>query len=175
MASRKLRGEQLKFIHENFIRSIMVSNKNKSLFLKLLDYMCEVFDQNHKSFYDSSIDPKDRIKLVLNDQKNLLLLQTHLLKVWIDFFVQGTKDENINNKMKFVYQTWRKEVKNIIDDGVKKGVFNKKYAKQVPFILVGLMEGAMTQYINDPDTFDIEDYFNTSYDIIINLLVTSEN
>jgi hypothetical protein len=93
------------------------------------------------------------------------------MDVFVDFWVQGTKDPEIQAKIQRLYERWREDIKAVVDEGVQCGLFSPGSAHLVPALLVSLMEGAELQYRIDGDAFDLEEYFGAAYEMVLNLLL----
>jgi AcrR family transcriptional regulator len=143
------------------------------LLLHLLDYLEEVFIEERKGVMaDQSISPEEKLHVFL-EQEIYLIHHGQEMKVFLDYWVQGTANAVIRAKIGKMYARWRADIRTVIDSGVQAGVFKPQNAAIVPAILSSMMDGASLQYMMDENALDLQDYFNTVYTIILHLLKSS--
>ena len=143
-----------------------------SLFLALLDHLGETFIEGRKSkLTDASLDPATKLNCFLEQEKELILQQPSLLKVWHDFWVQGIRNPEIGEKIEGMYDSWRSDIEAVVAEGVRQGLFDNTYAPLIPNLLVALMQGAAQQYLIDSNNvFDLEAYFDAAHKMVLWLL-----
>jgi len=142
-----------------------------SLLFSVLDHMLETFvEQRRAALADASLAPAEKLDVFLQQEIRLIRHQADLLKVRLDFLVQGTKDAAIEEKLRQMYGTWRHDIEEVVAEGVREGAFSAAAAPLIPNLLIALMEGALLQYFNDPDSLDLEEYFATARRMVLGLL-----
>ncbi len=143
-----------------------------ALFLNLLDHLLERFVQERKdTLSDANIRPILKLSFILNQDRDIILRRKEL-DVFFDFWVQGTRDPAIREKITSLYARWRHDISLVIDEGVRTGLFNPRHAPLIPALLVSVMDGAALQYLIDPNAFDLDAYFTTAYEMILQLLLS---
>ncbi len=143
-----------------------------ALFLDLLDHLLERFVEERKdTLADANIRPILKLSFILNQDQDIIRRRKEL-DVFFDFWVQGTRDEAIQEKISSLYARWRDDIGLIVDEGIRTGLFNPRHAAILPALLVSIMDGAALQYLIDPEAFSLDDYFHSAYEMIL-LLVLS--
>lgn len=140
------------------------------LYRALLDHLLETFIKERKFWLeDRLISPPEKIRFFLNQERELILRGKEI-KVFFDFWVQGTSDARIRAKIKDLYARWRADIQTVITEGVQAGTFSPQNASLVPVLLASMMDGAALQYLMDEQAFDLQDYFDTVYLLALRLL-----
>jgi TetR/AcrR family transcriptional regulator len=175
IAKNKLSGTRMRYIAK--LAGMSQGNlhyyfpNKKGLILDLLDYMLEHFISDRAELLpDEAISPTKKLRELLNQKGNRILFQTDFMLVFYDLWVLGTKDPKVREKMAEQYEVWRRDIELVVQDGVKQGDFDPRFADQIPKLLVSLMEGAALQYLIDPDHFDLEAYFTAAHEMTLRLL-----
>lgn len=86
----------------------------------------------------------------------------------IDFWVQGRINDKMKENFAASFAGWRKDIAKMIDKYVPELSDEKK--KYLPHIIVSLLEGATLQYLTDEESMDVDEYFKTVKEIIINTI-----
>ena len=137
------------------------------LFQALLDHLLKTFVQERATLIsDDNILPQDKLRIFF-DQQIELIRRAKEVVIFFDFWVQGTKDVKINQKIQGMYARWRQDIQSVIDQGVERGVFSDNRATQMPALLASLMDGASLQYLMDAQAFDLKAYFDTAYNMVL--------
>ena len=146
------------------------------LFLVLLDYMRGLFVEERAGWLaDRSLEPAAKISRFLAQEKALISERGDLMRARYDFAVQGTSDPKIAERMRRLYAGWRADIRSVMVEGVERGDFSERCAVAVPNLLVALIEGAMMQYLVDPDGFDLDGYFEVAHEMVLGLLCPPES
>ena len=141
------------------------------LFLALLDYMGNLFTEERKGWVgDATLDPRSKLQKFLSQEKELISQRGDLMRARHDFAVQGTSDSDIAERIRGLYASWRADISAVIAEGVERGDFGRRCAVSVPNLMVALMEGAMLQYLIDPENFDLDGYFDISHEMVLGVL-----
>ncbi len=141
------------------------------LFLALLDEMLETFSEERSSqLANGSLSPTQKLECFLDQMKDILLERRHLMDVYFDFWVQGTRDPTIQQKIQGMYARWRQDVAVAVEEGVRSGAFDPTHAPLIPTLLVSLMQGGSLQYLIEDEAFDIDAYFDAARALILRLL-----
>jgi AcrR family transcriptional regulator len=146
------------------------------LFLILLDYMQRLFVEERAGWLaDASLAPAAKITRFLSQEKTLISERGELMRARYDFAVQATSDPKIAERMRRLYAGWRADIAAVMAEGVALGDFTERCAAAVPNLLVALMEGAMMQYLVDPDGFDLDGYFEMANEMVLGLLCSTRS
>jgi len=144
-----------------------------SLFLAVLDHLEEAFfTERRAALEDTTVVPGDKLNVFLEQEIKLIRESADLLMVRLDFLVQGTRDRAIEAKIREMYATWRRDIAEVVSDGVDAGVFSPEFATLIPNLLIALMEGAFLQYVNEPDPNLLEVFFLAAHKMVLKLLST---
>lgn len=143
------------------------------LFIALLDDILRFFvEERAEQLNEMELEPKEMLKVFFRQEKKILRQHREFKDVLFDFWVQGTKDPIIAHKFRNMYATWRGDIKKVISRGVERGVFNTTYIDLIPNLMLSLMEGAAMQYLIDSESIDLDSYFKTTENMILDLLTT---
>lgn len=141
------------------------------LFLALLDRMLETFKEERRcALQELDGSSADKLACFLDQKAEIITQRRYLMDTYYNFWVQGTTDADVRNKLLSMYANWRTEIKAIVDEGVARGEFDAAYADIVPAMMVSLMEGATVQYLVDNEAFDLQKLFGTAHHLILGML-----
>ncbi len=141
------------------------------LFLALLEYIGKLFAEERWDWVrDPSLSPKSKLQNFLAQKQNLIAQRGDLMRARLDFVVQGTSTPQIAEQIRRQYVAWRADISAVISEGVERGEFREQYTASVPDLMVALMEGAMMQYLIDPENFDLDGYFDISHEMVLGVL-----
>ena len=90
--------------------------------------------------------------------------------IQFDFWVQGTTDPELREKIQKSYDNWRYNLYEVIEDGVKKGEFRADRIEQVPALTVSLLMGGSAQYLIDDSAFVLDSYLAAAEEMIYSYL-----
>ncbi|MDR1018677.1 MAG: TetR/AcrR family transcriptional regulator [Lachnospiraceae bacterium] len=89
----------------------------------------------------------------------------------MNFIIQSKIDEKIRKCFQESYTEWRDSIREIIIKFYPN--IDEKNKENIPFLAVSLLEGASVQSLIDPDEFDIDDYFSTAEEMVLNHIYKS--
>jgi TetR/AcrR family transcriptional regulator len=137
------------------------------LIVELLDYMLEfAVDDRADSLRSESLSPTEKLKLFLDQKLVSLRDRQDYMLVFYDLWVEGTKNREIRQKMIEQYNVWRRDIAEVVRQGVQDGVFDPEAARHIPELLVSIMEGGSLQYLIDPENFDVEGHFEAAFQLL---------
>ncbi len=84
----------------------------------------------------------------------------------IDYWVQGTVNEEIRIIFQNTFNIWRKSIEETFSKEEQEGI-DDKTMRNIPFVMVSLMLGASLQYLIDEGKFDLDDYFQVAEEMIL--------
>ena len=84
----------------------------------------------------------------------------------IDYWVQGTVNEEIRVKFQKTFDTWRNNISEILSKSECSNDNDSKHKDMLPFMAISLMLGASLQYLIDEGSFDLEEYFTVAEKMI---------
>jgi TetR/AcrR family transcriptional regulator len=141
------------------------------LFLALLDRMLETFKEERQcALKDLDGSAADRLACFLDQKAEIITQRRYLMDTYYNFWVQGTHDAGVRDKLRSMYANWRTEIKAIVDEGVAQGEFDPASASIIPALMVSMMEGATVQYLVDNEAFDLQRLFSTGHEVILGML-----
>jgi AcrR family transcriptional regulator len=143
------------------------------LYQAVLEYMSNYFvKQREKMLMDSNLKPRDKLN-VFFAQMGEVIHEKNFLLVFYDFWVQGAgkaKDLEIQEMIQKIYDRWRGDIDKVVLEGVAQGKFDSKHAKLIPHLMVSLMEGAALQAMIDSEVMDLDAYFKSANQFILNAI-----
>ena len=127
------------------------STKN-DIMMALLDNIQEEFSSDRKSYIN--LEDKtvvENIRGFFDQKKNEIMNKKKLDFTQIDYWVQGTVNEEIRAKFKETFDIWRNSVKEVLSKNELAAADGDelKHKDMLPFISVSLMLGASLQYLID--------------------------
>ena len=142
------------------------SSKNDIL-ISLLDKMQEEFSNDRKNYI--SLENKtvgENIRGLFDQKKNDILNKKEFDYTQIDYWVQGTVNEEIRLKFENTFDIWRDSIREVLSKGEQIGDKDQKYYNMLPYLTVSLMLGASLQYLTDQGEFDLDEYFEIAEKMI---------
>lgn len=142
------------------------STKN-DIMMALLDNIQEEFSNDRKGYI--SLEDKtvvENIRGFFDQKKNEIINKKKLDFTQIDYWVQGTVNEEIRAKFKETFDIWRSSVREVLNKNETSAKDDLKHKDMLPFISVSLMLGASLQYLIDEGSFDLDEYFTAAEKII---------
>jgi TetR/AcrR family transcriptional regulator len=140
------------------------------LYKALLDHLLQVFVEERKSILsDRSIHPQQKLRYFFDQQIELIQRQKEVI-IFFDFWVQGTADQEIREKISEMYSKWREDIELVVKEGMQKGVFSGDKARMMPALLASIMDGASLQNLMDGKAFDLDEYFRIAYEMVLKML-----
>lgn len=116
-------------------------------------------------------DPIEKLRSLFDAWKEVFSSDfKDYMEIVLDFWAEGirNKDKTATFNLKKIYDDNRKFTKDILDEGVAKGKFKPMNTHIVASIILGAMDGEMVQWITDPHIFELEESFDTMFEIILN-------
>ena len=125
---------------------------------------CYTFRKLEKQ--SSNDDLESQLDIYINQKKKLILDKNKYDFAEIDFWVQGKINEEIRLKFQHSYEEWRREIGEILDKYCKD--MDESTRRQLPYIVVSMLEGATIQYGISREGFDVEEYFASVKRMVMN-------
>jgi AcrR family transcriptional regulator len=122
---------------------------------------------------DSKISPEKKLMLMLYREVEFITRGREELII-LDFWVQSNSDEAIHEKMRTIYANWERQNNLVIQEGIDKKVFDPVQAGWVSRFLISFITGAVVQYGNYPESFDLHGYFDQVYKVLMRILQDPE-
>lgn len=137
------------------------------IMIALLDEIQKQFSENRKGYID--LDNKDvfeNIRGFFEQKKDDILNNKELDYIQLDYWVQGTVNEEIRKRFQKTFNIWRNSISEVLKKGKFKDNVDDDCKSMLPFIMVSLMLGASLQYLIDEGKFDLKKYFDISEQFI---------
>lgn len=142
------------------------STKNE-LMMALLDNLQDSFTEDRANYIDlDKKNPDENIKGFFEQKKNEILHKKKQDYTQIDYWVQGTMNEDIRDKFRATFDAWRTDIAEAMGKDPTMTAEKSKDLAMIPYTMVSLMLGASLQYLIDEGSFDLNEYFKTSERII---------
>jgi len=130
----------------------------------LIDRMQKRFSEKRKESVDlEKYSDKENISNLFKEKKDDILNNKKFDYVQFDYWVQGTVDEVIRGKFQESFRKWRQNISEVL----KNSKIDPKIKKMLPYIMVSLMMGASMQYLIDEQEFNLDEYFDAAYQLIL--------
>ncbi len=174
IAREKISGVRMRHISEEAGMSQGILHyyfhTKKELLSKLLDYILKQFKKERdRDFAESDGTPEGKIHAFFVEKKRSILSRK-LEYIQFDFWVQGTSDAELREKIQKSYLNWRYNLYEVIQEGVEQKVFTASRSERVPAMIVSLLMGASMQYLIDESAFDLDDYLVKAEEMVLKYL-----
>lgn len=134
------------------------------LLVALINRMQKRFSEKRKESVDlDKYRDKENIRNLFEEKKEDILTNKKLDYVQFDYWVQGTVDEVIREKFQESFREWRKSIRDVL----KNSKIDPKIKNMLPYVMVSLMMGASMQYLIDEKEFNLDEYFEVAYQLIL--------
>ena len=131
----------------------------EKLIVALLDRLLAEFKNGREEGLAAAVGPLAKLRFLQEHQKKIIAEKSDNLEVYYDYWVQATKQPSVRQKVHQMYAGWRSDIRQIVNEGVRQGIFRADRSAMFPEMLIALFQGAALQSILDPDGFDLEIYF----------------
>jgi AcrR family transcriptional regulator len=147
----------------------------EELYLSLLDSMLQpVISERKQALNDRSIPASAKLDQLFERNQGLIAHGTELTVI-LDFLVQSSSSPAVRAKLQRMYNDWRSDIAAILAQGTDTGEFSGAHAALLPCLVVGLIDGFMTQFLLDPAVYDLAAYFRSIRAIVFDLLENKPN
>lgn len=141
-----------------------------TLIVALLDRLLAEFQAAREEALAVAAGPWDKLRALLELQKQVIAGKPKTLEVYYDFWVQATKRPTVRRKVKQMQAHWRSAIGEVLDVGVRQGVFRADRAEMAPALIVSVLLGAALQHVIDPEGFDLDAYFEQAERWLVDLI-----
>ncbi|MDA3957394.1 TetR/AcrR family transcriptional regulator [Oceanispirochaeta sp.] len=142
----------------------------KELLSRLLDFILLLFQKERNSdFASSDGSPAGKIHAFFQEKKRSIL-EKKMEYIQFDFWVQGTMDTDLKEKIQKSYLNWRYNLYEVIQEGVVSGEFKADRAVGVDAMIVSLLMGGSVQYLIDESAFELDQYLNQAESMVLGYL-----
>ena len=179
IAREKISGTRMRHIAEESGMSQGILhyyfNTKKELLSKLLDYILIQFrKERDNDFRNSDGTPRGKFHAFFAEKKRSIL-KKKLEYIQFDFWVQGTTDPELKEKIQKSYNNWRYNLYEVIQEGVEKGEFCSDRIDAVPALTVSLLMGGSVQHLIDEEAFDLDSYLAAAEEMILGYLKVKQS
>jgi len=137
------------------------------LYHELIDEINIIFNElRGEEFSEKGLDTSCKLEYFFNQELNLLQNQRDLAEVFIDFWGKGLAEADFRPKIQLMYQRWRADINDVIEEGINRGEFSEAEVELIPCFVVALLEGASLQYLIDESSIDLKALFDFSLQLI---------
>ncbi len=142
------------------------STKN-DIMVALLNSIQEEFSKGRKNYIDTEVKTvTENIQGFFEQKKDDILINKKMEYAQIDYWVQGTVNEEIRTIFQNTFNIWRMSIEETFSKEEQEGI-DDKTMRNIPFVMVSLMLGASLQYLIDEGKFDLDDYFQVAEEMIL--------
>jgi TetR/AcrR family transcriptional regulator len=143
--------------------------KDKIL-IDLLDFLLGNFINKRKQLVDNSEASAQEKLFNLLDYENSHVLKRKEMCVFMDFCINGSRNEDIQQKVQETYQAWLNLINSIIDEGIFEGAFSDRFRNIIPDLLISIIDGAALRYHVNEKSFNPKQYFESVKEVLAELL-----
>lgn len=122
---------------------------------------------------NSKDDLESQLDVFINQKKKLILEKSKHDFAEIDFWVQSKSNRDIYRNFVDSYEKWRHEIRCILKTYCPD--LDEKSMEMLPYSFVSLLEGATIQYYISDGKFDIDSYFDTCKQLMLNQIQKKTN
>lgn len=142
------------------------STKN-DIMVALLNSIQEEFSKGRKNYIDTERKTvTENIQGFFEQKKDDILINKKMEYAQIDYWVQGTVNEEIRTIFQNTFNIWRKSIEDTLSKEDQEGL-DEKTMRNLPYVMVSLMLGASLQYLIDEEKFDLDEYFQVAEEMIL--------
>ncbi len=142
------------------------STKN-DIMIGLLNSIQEEFSKGRKNYIDTeNKSVTENIQGFFEQKKDDILINKKMEYTQIDYWVQGTVNEEVRTIFQNTFNIWRKSIEDILPEAYKERL-DEKTIRNIPFAMISLMLGASLQYLIDEGKFDLDEYFQVAEKMVL--------
>lgn len=157
-------AEQAQMVQSNIHYYYKTKN---DLMLALQDYIFEeCYEIRRKEKKGSKDNLESQLDVFLNQKKKLIISKNKYDFAEIDFWVQSKTNKEVYLKFAESYEKWRSEIREILNKYCPE--LDEKSKQIIPYTVISLLEGATIQYGIQKNSLDIDQYFDTCKEMILN-------
>ncbi len=136
-------------------------SSKEEIFASGFTYFFDGFEREMKQALSKSEDPAEQLEILIRRSLSAFFEdQLKFAAIMLDFWAEGirNKDDAINNviNLKQLYQGYRAMVVQIIENGMRRGVFRQLDPVPYASFLIGAIDGLMLQWVMEPELFDVQ-------------------
>lgn len=172
VASEKISGTRMHMIAKEAKMSqanlhYHFATKN-DIMIALLDNIQEQFSNDRKNYIDlENKTAVENLEGFFEQKKHDILDNKEFEYAQLDYWVQGTVNEEIRAKFQNTFDIWRNGIIEVLNKDEFKAGMNDNDRNMMPFIIISLMMGASLQYLIDEDKFDLDKYFDIAKKLVM--------
>ncbi|NMM62329.1 TetR/AcrR family transcriptional regulator [Clostridium sp. P21] len=145
------------------------------IMIAILDSIQEQFSSRRTKYIDlKNKSTAENIRGFFEQKKDEILNNKEAESIQVDYWVQGTANDEIRSKFQNTFNIWRSNISEVLNKSEFKDDLDKKYNDMIPFIMVSIMLGASFQYLIDEGKFDLEEYFDIAEKIMFEKYLKTE-
>ena len=122
---------------------------------------------------EKTVDPIEKIKLLIDTCLVKFVDESEdFVEIMMDFWAEGVRNKNADVLKIFdlnqMYTQFRNLVSEILEDGIRKGVFRQMNTKLTASVLLGAFDGLFLQWIIDRSIFNLREVADELLDSFLN-------
>ena len=144
------------------------------LMLALQEYIfeeCYEIRRIEKSCSKDNLE--SQLEVFINQKKKLIVEKNKYDFAEIDFWVQSKSNWDIHSNFVESYEKWREEIRIILKTYCPS--LDEKSLEILPYTLVSLLQGATIQYFISDTNFDVDNYFETCKQMMLNQIKSASS
>lgn len=141
------------------------------LLLAAMQRMQEYFDKKRTASVDFTLTrqtPEENLTGLLREKQDDILHHPEIDCIQFDYWVQGTIDPVIQEKLRSSMSKWRADIQNVLLS-CKEGA-DKETITTLSCLMVSMMMGASMQYLLDEQAFSLDTYFTMVKQMVLTAL-----
>ena len=131
------------------------------------------YEKDMEEILSKSSHPQEQLEMLIRYSLSAFFEnQLEFATIMLDFWAEGirNKDDTINNviNLKELYQNFRAMIIQIIENGIRQGVFRSIDPVPYASFLIGAMDGLLLQWVMEPKLFDVKQIGDALCDGMLN-------
>lgn len=145
----------------------------EEIFTSAYQYFFEDVEQALQQVVASKGDPVAKLEMIVQRSCNMLLHDGgEFAGIMMEFWAEGVrnKDKEVLDiiNLKNIYETYRRLIIDILNEGIELQVFRKVDVMSVAAIFIGALDGLLLQWIMDRQTINIENASTAMVECFVN-------
>ena len=111
---------------------------------------------------------KGKLSGFFASKREMILEDREVDIVQFDLWVQGLADEPLKARFQQSFGIWRGDIIEVLDEFLPD--MPEKRKNMIAYTMISMMMGASMQYHNNPKQLDLDDYFSTCIEMLLNMM-----
>lgn len=141
----------------------------RELLVALLKNMHQSFWELRRNVVDCQAEGlQNKLSGFFTQKRDLILSEPEYDRAQLDYWCLGQSDPEMNRLLEASYADWRAHMERVIAEWVPE--VEQERRELISAAMLSMMMGASLQYINNPEAFNIDKYFELCLEMSMNIL-----